>query len=414
MLFVIRQDNEPLRLLQQFEDERADKQVGATSSASGTTTLVSKGTVPKVIGVAVENGAVTQSQSGTTVTFRSNVGGAIRAAADKGFFDLRPDNDPALNLLSRLSFSASFDTSRGIGSESNTFTGETQQLSQWTGRLEIVNRRDVQGKEAMAKWQTRVFPINIATAVRTIATTQDAALTTWIADTAAAIRTAASASGRTSDQLVADVEAELKRREALFPTDAQLTPEMAAAFRGYSTAAATLVQRRHDLLNELAAGALVSVEYTNDRPPKGPTTSNIRVVAEAGGTVDITGNVSVTLFDIIPAGASGAVRDIQASGQIDFKLGSATTTGAFTLSFAGKYQNQLENSFNDAGIMILNTTGTTAIGQAKLTIPIRGTGLRIPVSITVANRTELVKENVIRGNIGVTYDLDSVFARFKP
>jgi len=164
MLFVIRQDNEPLRLLQQFEDERADKQVGATSSASGTTTLVSKGTVPKIIGVAVENGAVTQSQSGTTVTFRSNVGGAIRAAADKGFFDLRPDNDPALNLLSRLSFSASFDTSRGIGSESNTFTGETQQLSQWTGRLEIVNRRDVQGKEAMAKWQARVFPIIIATA----------------------------------------------------------------------------------------------------------------------------------------------------------------------------------------------------------------------------------------------------------
>jgi hypothetical protein len=32
----------------------------------------------------------------------------------------------------------------------------------------------------------------------------------------------------------------------------------------------------------------------------------------------------------------------------------------------------------------------------------------------VANRTELIKESVVRGNIGLTYDLDSVFARFKP
>jgi len=414
MVLVIRSNNEPLRLLQQFEDERADKQIGATSSASGTTTLISKGTVPKILGVAVENGAVSETQSGTTATFRANLGGAIRAAASKGFFELTPDDDPALNVLNRLSFSVSFDTSRGNILDANTLTADKQQLSQWTGRLQIVNRRDVQGKAAMVKWRERVFPISIATAVRTIATTKDTGLDNWIAGTASAINAVLAAGGRTHDQRVADVEAELRRREALFPTDAQLTPEMAAAFNGYSTAAVSLIQRRHDLLNELAKGALVSLEYTNDRPVLAPTTSNVRLVVEAGGSVDVTANVSVTLFNTIPFGANRALQDVEAGGQLDLKLGSATTTGAFTLSFAGKYEHQFENSFSDAGIMIPNTTGTIAIGQVKLTIPIKGTGIRIPVSLTVANRTELIKENVVRGNVGLTYDLDSVFARFKP
>src|SRR5438552_1462746 len=97
-----------IHALQLYTEERSDKQVGATSSASGTTTLVSKGTVPKVLAVALENGAVTRTVSGTTVTFRSDVGGAVRALAGKGFFQLAPGDDPSLSLLNRLSVSASF------------------------------------------------------------------------------------------------------------------------------------------------------------------------------------------------------------------------------------------------------------------------------------------------------------------
>jgi hypothetical protein len=422
-ILIVSRANEALRLLQRFEDERADKQIGATSSAPGTTTLVSKGTVPKIIGVAVENGAVTQSQSGTTVTFRTNLAGAIRAAAGKGFFDLTPGDDPALNILGRFSFSASFDTSRGLTdatANTSTFTGDRQQLSQWTGRIQLVDHRDVQGKEAMAKWQQRVSPADIAGAVLAIAerqgddATKDPALQRWVDDTAAAVSAAKAAADRTREQRIDDVEAELKRRDALFPTDAQLTPEMASLFAGYVRSATSFIQHRQDLLNEIAQGALVSLEYTNDRPVKAPATSNIRLVAAIGGSLDVTGNVSVTLFNTIPAGASRALRDIQAGAQLDFKMGSSTKAGAFTLSFAGKYLHQFENSFDDAGVMILNTTGTIAVGQAKLTIPIKGTGVSIPVSVTVANRTELIHETVVRGNIGLTYDLDSIFARFKP
>ncbi|HNH83997.1 MAG TPA: hypothetical protein PL157_16620, partial [Acidobacteriota bacterium] len=55
----------------------------------------------------------------------------------------------------------------------------------------------------------------------------------------------------------------------------------------------------------------------------------------------------------------------------------------------------------------------TAIGQVKLTIPVKGSGVKIPISVTFANRTELIKEKEVRGNIGITFDLDSIFAKFK-
>ena len=49
-----RETSRLLPLLVRQEDDRADEQIGATSSASGSTTLVSKGTVPKIISFAVE------------------------------------------------------------------------------------------------------------------------------------------------------------------------------------------------------------------------------------------------------------------------------------------------------------------------------------------------------------------------
>jgi hypothetical protein len=132
-----------LKVLQDLEERRSDKQLGAVASSSGTTTLVSKGTVPKVLAFAVENGAATQAQSGTVVTFRTNFAGALRALAGKGFLELTPREfrvDPAMTLFSRLSGSASFDTSRG--NAPGEFTADRQQLSQWTARIEIINHRD--------------------------------------------------------------------------------------------------------------------------------------------------------------------------------------------------------------------------------------------------------------------------------
>lgn len=51
--------------------------------------------------------------------------------------------------------------------------------------------------------------------------------------------------------------------------------------------------------------------------------------------------------------------------------------------------------------------------QAKLTIPI-GAGLELPLSLTVANRTEFVKEKEVRGQFGFTFDFSKLIKSLAP
>ncbi len=54
--------------------------------------------------------------------------------------------------------------------------------------------------------------------------------------------------------------------------------------------------------------------------------------------------------------------------------------------------------------------GRIHVGQAKLTIPMKGSAIKIPLSVSFANRTELLKEKNVRGHIGLTFDLDVLAA----
>ncbi|MGH9752109.1 MAG: hypothetical protein ACREA2_04940 [Blastocatellia bacterium] len=88
--------------------------------------------------------------------------------------------------------------------------------------------------------------------------------------------------------------------------------------------------------------------------------------------------------------------------------------GACVFAFSGKYERAVSNAFMPDGSVAPQTKGDIAVGQVKLTIPIKDTGLKLPISFTFANRTELVREREVRGNFGLTFDLDTLFARFKP
>jgi hypothetical protein len=51
-------------------------------------------------------------------------------------------------------------------------------------------------------------------------------------------------------------------------------------------------------------------------------------------------------------------------------------------------------------------------GQAKLTIPLPG-GIDLPISFTVANRTEFIDEKEVRGQFGFTFDLSRLVQAFR-
>src|SRR5215813_2850618 len=142
--------------LSEAEQKRIDKQVGNGAGSSGTTSLLNKVSVPSLIGLAVENGAITQETNGTTIIFRANPAGIINALVHHDYLTSGPtkiilpntraqdirveENNLWFRILNKASFWASFDTSKG--SDAGTFTADRSQLTGYGGHYDIINHRD--------------------------------------------------------------------------------------------------------------------------------------------------------------------------------------------------------------------------------------------------------------------------------
>jgi hypothetical protein len=402
------------------EESRTDKQVGSDSASSGSTSLVSKGNVPAILGFAVENGALERDVTGTTITFRATPVGIFKSLAGQGLIGGYDTDDATTRFLRRFSFGVSFDANRGA--EPGLFTGGKQQISSISARAVLYDKRDPRraeykkdwedflGREAMAFLQADVETRNLLIDINanTGATTwTDPALEGWFEDTQRALAAAAPA----------NVETVLIDRLNKLPLDG-LAPGTMSASPKFETALKLYIRARDAILKKGGNAGVLTFDYVNDRQVNSPDLSNFKLVGEKGfhnGRVDLTGNASLTIFNNKPATAGvGRVRDAQAALQFDGTFGSATETGMFVFSLAYKYKRMMENAQTFGGAVMPNTKGDISVGQIKLSIPIKGLGMKIPLSITFANRTELVKEKEVRGNIGFTFDLDSIFARFKP
>jgi hypothetical protein len=82
---------------------------------------------------------------------------------------------------------------------------------------------------------------------------------------------------------------------------------------------------------------------------------------------------------------------------------------AATLTIAGRVShlpNDTVASPDASSPAALAERGTIGVVQAKITIPVKGSGLKIPLSITASNRTELINEKDVRASFGFSFDLD--------
>ena len=408
------------------QEQRVDQQIGAGPSASGTTSLVSKGGVPYLLGYAVENGAATETTSGTTATFRINPGGLIQTLAKKGFITgfRETDNDPFMKVLRKSAIGFTFDTSRG--NNPGTFTGDRQQLSQFTARFEFVNDRDPRNKKYEADWERLVATVGRKFALTTWATTtalqtlgpqgdlkeklKDPALQAWLDSTNEKL--ASAGSDYTTLVSIIRTQVDLIPVSAISPDTVEAVTRFAEGFQEFET-------ERKNLLNKIAKGKILTFEYTNNRGVNAPDTSNFNFIAATGTgkRIDLTANGSFTFFNKLPAASvttprPGRVRDFQFAGQLTapFKVGDAQ----FEFWFSGRFERLITDASTVVGTTMPNTKGDIAVGQFGLNIPIKGLGIKFPISVTFANRTELIKEKEIRGNIGFTMNWDTLFSKLKP
>ena len=413
--------------LVEAEDVRMDKQMGTTPGDNNSTSLVAKGGVPAILGFAVENGGLTRSVDGSAITFRGNPVGLFNAVANRGFVPSvkEDENDPLLRFLKRTSFAFTFNTDRGP--DLGVFTGTKQQLSSFSGRVELINNR--RASQYIKDWED--FLSTKAQRLADVINESefiddsdpqnrkwlDPALQAWFEQTQAALATA------TDPEISGILQARLDN----LPVD-QLQPQTKMFLDAIEQNLGLYMSGRDELLAKINSGTLVTFEYLNKREVNAPDTSNFTFIAEKGtqgGKVDFTFNGSLTMFNNLDALRSFVsmnptlprarrLRDFQFAGQIDVPFGSVWEFGQFVFFAGGRYERLLENATTDLGQILPNTKGDIGYLQLGLKVPIKGTGFKIPFSVTFANRTELIKEKTIKGNFGFSLDLDTLFARFKP
>lgn len=413
------------------EASRTDKQLGADPKTSGTTSLAVKGGVPTVLSWAVENGAAVASSSGTSYTFRVNPVGLAEGLSNQGYISgfRANEEDPLAGFLRKTSVGFTFDTTRGTNPP--TLIGSKQQLSAVSFRYQIVNQRDPRASQYQKKWDQFFATQGLAFTQRQtdqLAKLQlsnveggfrSPALQQWLVQSNLALNgTTITATALNQPAAIEEVRNIIDQRLASLPaTELEQDPEFNNALTDFVGAYLPYLAEKKKIMDDVSKGTLVTVEYTNFREPTAPDLSNFRFIAERGtvGGIDFTANASLTFFNKRPVGLNvQRLRDFDFSAQLDKKLGDVMGLGPSTLSFTGKFQRLTSNAVAFDGTVLPNTKGDIAAGQLKLIIPIKDSGIKIPFSITFSNRTELVREKEVRGNFGFTFDLDTLFAKFKP
>lgn len=210
----------------------------------------------------------------------------------------------------------------------------------------------------------------------------------------------------------------IERRLEVFPVQELMNDVVVKqAFERFADLSLDYEGKRNAFVQEVNKGAVATFEYTNFREVNAPDSSNFRFVWEKGllGNVDFTVNASLTVFHERPLGMNTKrIKDFQFAGQADIPIKNTLGFGDTVLSFSGKYVRQPGDVVLPNGVVANGSRGDIALGQVKLTIPIEDWGVKLPLSVTFANRTDLIRESKVRANFGFTFDLDPLFARFKP
>ena len=422
------------------EQQRLDKQVGGTSSSGSGTSATSTGSVPWIFGFAVEHGALTQSVENNTLVFRGNIANAIKAIKVKDYIEsyrLGQDNIFVRNL-SKLSYSISFNTGQsgtgvgqgGAGSQSSG--SATNTLAGYSFHFDIYNRRDPRDRKWTGAWNDLLGP-QLQNVVDGWGTFDDLidrhpsekALWDSYIQTQLTLLPVAT----TDDQTIRDFMTKVSGKFVEIFGDIPEIKNQAAAI---GKLLVTYGQQKGNVLQKIAHSPVVSIEYNNIRQSAQqlaagsqnisvtspvPDLSNVNLIAGFYFVANsqLTVNASTTFFNSRPSGSTvGIVRDYRLSAQLDIPLPEIAKLGAPTLTFSGLFLSLRAEPLGQQVLVngvAVTRTGNIGLMQAKVSIPIKGSGVKIPISLTVSNRSELVKEKDVRGSIGVTLDLDSIFSK---
>jgi hypothetical protein len=416
------------------EDARTDKQVGAPAGA-GSTSVVSKGAVPGILGFAVENGALTQTTSDTTITLRGNAVGWLDLLKNQEFIASYQDGSSFVRGLRKISYSVTLnsDTQPATATTSPSsgppltpaaiqkqLDKTRQQVAGYSVRYAIVDRRDprtASNRAAIATFADThaVELLKANNAFSNFLASQEYTLQ-WFPQTVDLLADPSRPLSVAQIQRILYQRLEILRLLMISRIDTfdEAVSANLLAYQAFDKA-------RLKLFEAMRMRPLFAFEMVNARAAEVPDKYTFRFIAEGefGSHFDLTANAATTYQREGEIGTTevtkvGGWRDFQAAVQLDIPLGSlqkrlsaGAGIGAPVLGFAMLIQKlNDQGAVNFAGTAFTLEPGWVEAFQAKVSIPVKGSGVKIPLSLTYSNRTELVKEKQLRGHIGVTFDMD--------
>lgn len=440
--------------LKALETLRTDKQSGASAGAGASTNLVSKGSTAKILSIAAEYGGLTETVNKQLVTVQGSAD-AIPAALIRHslvrYCPTRgtPDcvSSTLIQTLQRFSYAVSFDTGASAQNVSGiagstaggtplpaTFSADSHAITAVSVRAVLVNARDKVSKSYQEAWREKVLksPGALNAAAQRLLQSAGGFLTTVMDDSAYGpwqMETIRLLVAAPKDQIQKTWDARLQALvELLRPRHPDLLEKAAdavTAFRAF--------RFEEDAVVATLQKPVATLQYDYKRPLNQPITSTLRFVFDKGlaDGWSFTMNVAVEAYHDRPSEfvpGRGYVRDAQAGLQFQKDLGTVNLLGAAAV--AGTYYFQYQNrpsilnvtpgtpiagiSFIDlpsTATQVFATKGNIQVGQIRLVLGPEKTSARFPISISYSNRTELVDRPTWRGQIGVSYDFDSLFGK---
>lgn len=421
------------RELRFIEDARTDKQLGSPAGAAGSTSLVARAGLPAIFAFAVEHGALTQTSNATSATVRGNAVGWLDLLEDQGFIESYDDDSRFVRALRRFAYSFTFNTEPNTAPAQGfrpTPAGLAQQLedagrqlASYSASVTIVDQRDPRRRDNRAA-AARFVDDKGASLLEAQAfmdpVFESPDYERWLDET----QTALSAPGSMSTR---DIERVLYRRlETLRVLMAGRIPSFDEGVAKFVNALNAFESGRSALFARMQKRFMMSAEFVRTRPVAVPASSTYRLMAEGrpGGAWNVTGNAAFTWQDagtvLVPEPKDTAGwRDLQIAFQAERTIGkgdpcASTGAGLPALAFEYLLQDLHDNAVvTFGGFQYAVEKGLVHVGQVKLTIPVKGAGVKVPLSVSFANRTELLREKNVRGQIGVTFDMDVLVAAVK-
>ncbi|MGA2905582.1 MAG: hypothetical protein ABSD98_17285 [Candidatus Korobacteraceae bacterium] len=447
------------QLVHDFQEQRVDVQVTTTQSAASATSTTNKGSVPWLFGFAVEHGGLTQSVVNNQIVLRGNIANAISAIKFHDYitsFNKIQEQNAIIRNIAKTSFALTFVPSQSTSS-STAALNQTNTFGGFSVHYDIWNHRDPRDP----KWSAR----NCAAGTST--KTEADSRCVWVpvvqslqlsSNQAAKfldlfLKEPASKPGQPTPEAewaaLANAEFDKWSKTAsddgIKPMLTKLgddlaerikdSPDIIAAEQDTIAALIKVSDAKNKAYTKIMQSPTVSFEYDYTRQsasqiPSSTSTKMLSVKSPlpnlstfnlifntyllAGSQLSING--VATIFDSLPAGAKGgSMRDVQATAEVDIPLPEIASVGKPTLTFSGLYMDLINEPLGQHVLVngvSESRTGNIGLFQGKFTIPAgKGSGVDIPLSFTYANRTELVKESDVRGAIGVTFNLDSIFSK---